>query len=49
MKGQSKNNGSGQNLNLSLSSLKTGANDHTNNLPAISDILASMVKKRRMD
>lgn len=49
MKGQAKNNGSGQNLNISLSSLNTGANDQTNNLPAISDLLASLVRKRRVD
>ncbi|CAG4954590.1 unnamed protein product [Colias eurytheme] len=47
MKGQQK--GSSNQLNIPLSNLNTGANDQTNNLPAISDLLGSLVKKRRLD
>ncbi|KOB55525.1 Cdc2-related kinase, partial [Operophtera brumata] len=36
-------------LNIPIASLNTGANDQTNNLPAISDLLGSLVKKRRLD
>ncbi|OWR47536.1 cdc2-related kinase [Danaus plexippus plexippus] len=47
MKGQPKT--SSNQLNIPLSNLNTGANDQTNNLPAISDLLGSLVKKRRLD
>lgn len=47
MKGQQKS--SSNQLNIPLSNLNTGANDQTNNLPAISDLLGSLVKKRRLD
>ncbi|KAL4712716.1 hypothetical protein ACJJTC_008013 [Scirpophaga incertulas] len=47
MKGQQKNSSS--QLNIPLSNLNTGATDQTNNLPAISDLLGSLVKKRRID
>ncbi|CAG9581490.1 unnamed protein product [Danaus chrysippus] len=47
MKGQQK--ASSNQLNIPLSNLNTGANDQTNNLPAISDLLGSLVKKRRLD
>ncbi|XP_072941030.1 cyclin-dependent kinase 10 [Epargyreus clarus] len=47
MKGQQKNPTT--QLNIPLSNLNTGANDQTNNLPAISDLLGSLVKKRRID
>lgn len=46
MKGQK--NSSNQ-LNIPLSNLNTGANDQTNNLPAISDLLGALVKKRRLE
>lgn len=48
MKGQQKSSQSNQ-LNIPLSNLNTGANDQTNNLPAISDLLGSLVKKRRLE
>lgn len=47
MKGQQKT--TTNQLNIPLSNLNTGANDQTNNLPAISDLLGSLVKKRRLD
>ncbi|KPJ08697.1 Cyclin-dependent kinase 10 [Papilio machaon] len=47
LKGQQKS--SSNQLNIPLSNLNTGANDQTNNLPAISDLLGSLVKKRRID
>ncbi|CAH2050596.1 unnamed protein product, partial [Iphiclides podalirius] len=47
MKGQQKP--TTNQLNIPLSNLNTGANDQTNNLPAISDLLGSLVKKRRLD
>ncbi|XP_049875420.1 cyclin-dependent kinase 10 [Pectinophora gossypiella] len=46
MKGQKP---SSNQLNIPLSNLNTGANDQTNNLPLISDLLGSLVKKRRLD
>lgn len=49
MKGQGKTAGGGAAQSLTLTSGDTGANDQTNNLPYISDLLGSLVKKRRID